>query len=250
MINKQDIVLLMTGSVRPANMPNTVLVNSNRRLNQYVSAIQFYIKETPYRIVFVENTNTDLSHFFDEDRDRCEFITFNGNNFDVKLGKGYGEGLIIKEAFQNSIFFNERSYVIKISGRYILSNFNEMADKSFRKKSFNSNYILCNINPYSRGGHKYASSVMFGANVNFYKKYFLSSLKRIDESNGVWFEHVLYESIHDAIQQHYKLWNFPIPIIKEVESGSTGQNFKHPSLLIKFAYWVKYIMYKFRLFRI
>lgn len=91
---------------------------------------------------------------------------------------------------------------------------------------------------------------MFGANVNFYKKYFLSSLKRIDESNGVWFEHVLYESIHDAIQQHYKLWNFPIPIIKEVESGSTGQNFKHPSLLIKFAYWVKYIMYKFRLFRI
>ena len=92
----------MTGCVNPGKMPHTVLVDKDRREKQYISAIHFYLNNTPFKIVFVENTGTDLSSFFKESiaEYRCEFITFYGNYFDEKFGKGYGEGIILKEAFE------------------------------------------------------------------------------------------------------------------------------------------------------
>lgn len=252
MISSSEIILLMTGCVNPGIMPNTALTDCSKRFQQYVSAIQFYLSYTPYKIVFVENTSTDLSTCFPKsvNNGRCEFITFEGNDFDHELGKGYGEGIILKEAFDKSKFLNRNAYVLKLSGRYIISNIKDFLQRSLKTKKFANNDIICNINPWKRGGRRYACSVIFGADYDFYKSYLLPCLEKIDESKKIWFEHILYDSIRFAIEQDYRLYNFPIPIIKEVESGSSGAVFKHPNKLVYFAYRIKFLCYKLNLIRL
>lgn len=57
-----NICLLLTGCIRP-NITNDVLVISDieTRKRQYEEAINWYLKNTPYNIVFCENSGTDIS---------------------------------------------------------------------------------------------------------------------------------------------------------------------------------------------
>ena len=59
------VVLLLTGCVKP-NVTNDVLTVTNveTRARQYVEAIRWYLENTPFRIVFCENSGTDLSSEF------------------------------------------------------------------------------------------------------------------------------------------------------------------------------------------
>lgn len=56
-----QVVLLLTGCVQP-NIKNDVLAikDVETRKNQYLEAIDWYIKNTPYKIVFCENSGYDL----------------------------------------------------------------------------------------------------------------------------------------------------------------------------------------------
>lgn len=59
-----SIVLFLTACVNPENMSKTVLINPQVRLSQYINAIRFYIDNTRFKILLVENTNFDLTPFF------------------------------------------------------------------------------------------------------------------------------------------------------------------------------------------
>lgn len=119
-----NLTLLLTACVNPGSMPNNMLTNTSVRESQYIDALRFYLEKSPHKIVFAENSNSDFSEYFSDyiDSGRLEYITFQGNDFDLALGKGYGEGQIIKYAFEHSKLLNEANNIMKITGRLQLFN--------------------------------------------------------------------------------------------------------------------------------
>ncbi|RYZ23735.1 MAG: hypothetical protein EOO10_20840 [Chitinophagaceae bacterium] len=66
-------------------------------------------------MLFVENSGADVSPLFQEEinNGRLEVITFIGNNYDRKLGKGYGEIRIIEKALNDSCFLKNADFFNK-----------------------------------------------------------------------------------------------------------------------------------------
>lgn len=95
--------ILLTGCVNPDGMARTKLQDIDIRRQQYLDAIRFYHDTTKYPIVFCENSMSDLSGYFPKrDKDRIEFLTFNGNDYNKERGKSLGEANIIEYALTTS----------------------------------------------------------------------------------------------------------------------------------------------------
>lgn len=125
---KENIVILLSACINPSGMPFTMLQDCNIRKNQYIKAINWYLVHTTFPIVFVENSGIYIGDSFNEyiESNRIEFITFNGNNYDKSLGKGYGEALIIEEAIEKSKLLSNCDNIVKITGRLIIKNIKKL----------------------------------------------------------------------------------------------------------------------------
>ena len=123
---KPRYVILLTACVNPGGMPFTVLTDTSERLRQYRDALNFYLRETTMPIVFCENTLCDISDDYKQyiETGRLEYITFDGNNFDKSRGKGYGEAIIMEEAFRKSAIIQPSDIIVKITGRLKVLNIN------------------------------------------------------------------------------------------------------------------------------
>ena len=211
-------VILLTACINPGGMSFTKLIEPNERMSQYINALKFYLTHTVIPIVFVENSKTDISYLF-ENEIRCkrlEMFTFQGEN-NLERGKGYGEAEIIEYAINNSTIINKDSSVIKITGRLIVNNISSLI-----------NQLLLGILPQSsvicvfNSDLTTADSRIIIAPCNFYKL-FLKNKNQINDSNMIFFEHIL----SNAIKKQKKYCYFPF--IKEPEiigvSGSTGTEY-------------------------
>ncbi len=111
--------ILLTATIDTNNCINTKRNNFEDRINDYYTNIKKILEETDFDIIFVENSYHDLSKIKEfENNKRIEIIQYNGNNFNRKLGKGYGEWDIINHAVENSYKIKNNDYLIKLTGRY------------------------------------------------------------------------------------------------------------------------------------
>lgn len=243
---KKDTLLLLTACVHPKGMAQTALQDGEKRLGQYIEAIRFYLVTYTFKILVVENTGVDLSpYFLDEIAcKRLECMTFFGNGFDRKLGKGYGEGLIINHAFLHSSFIKEHGYIIKVSGRHKILNLHciVLATEIFLNKN-NSDLIVSEVNTAT----KFARSDCFIASKSFYKKYLNEGLKKCNDSKNVWFENVLFECILESIQSGYQYLYLPFALEQKGISGTTGNKFRKTRLRRKLHFFGRMLLYKFKL---
>lgn len=199
-----DTVILMTATVCPNGMRYTVLQDPKIRKSQYLEAIEFYLRETEYDIVFCENTGANI---FDEIASpekytRLEYITFCGNDYDKERGKGYGEAEIIKYAICNSRRLVRADFVIKITGRVKILNLTEL-EKILSKNRKELLYTALELS-----SKDWAKSVCFLAP----KIWLLKSIeKRGDKLRDIEynFEKMLYRSIVETkdmkIYQYYPI---------------------------------------------
>ena len=74
-----EYILLLTACINPDGMPFTCLADVGVRKKQYIEALNFYLKNTTRKIVFVENSGTDISSSFKDFQHRIEFLCFDGN---------------------------------------------------------------------------------------------------------------------------------------------------------------------------
>lgn len=190
--NRKPVVLL-TGCVNPSGMTFTKLQNPEIRKRQYIDAIKFFLNHTDNLVVFVENSGVDLSNDFKgaSHQDRLELITFYGNDFNKALGKGYGEMIILKYAFENSDFIKKNSSVLKITGRYMLLNIKPIL-KSYDK-------YVCNVMVNLPRQLKYADSRIFIAEKSFFIKYLFPTAEMINDDAGYYFEHALNRAVLTSI---------------------------------------------------
>lgn len=205
-----DTVILLTGCINPNGMTFTHLTDANERQRQYIDAIHYYLKKTECKIIFCENSNTDINPFFENNSDRLEMLTFKGNQ-DKKRGKGYGEAEIIEYAFKESDWLKEDKIIIKITGRLIVNNIKHIVKSLKSKKEF----ITCIFH----SDLKFADSRIICATSSFYKEFY-NKKNMINDSCGVFFEHILSSTV---LESSIPFIPFPEePLITGI-SGSTGQ---------------------------
>lgn len=181
---KRRVVVLLTACVAPNGMAYTALQDPQIRKNQYLDAIDFYLRETRFNIVFCENSGVDLWDEISSDQKekRLEYITFNGNNYNKQYGKGYGEAIIIRHALQNSNFIRSANYIIKITGRIKVLNINDIivsipqlpTERPVAKMDFSSDVgrissvcFLASKSWLLQVMEKYSDSIRDDGNINF-----------------------------------------------------------------------------------
>lgn len=138
-------ILLLTGSLRPNNVPYLTLTDPAIRINHYISAIRYYIFSSSFnKIVFVDNTgdSADLDFLINEassNNKKLEVLSFTGNKYRVEhQGKGFGECENIEYALKESSLIESDDLVVKITGRYEVLNINSIYGKINQKlPSFN-----------------------------------------------------------------------------------------------------------------
>ncbi len=227
-------VILLTGCINPNGMPFTQLTNTSERQKQYVDAIHYYLRNTECKIVFCENSNTDISPLFNNKQERLEILTFSGNQ-NKRLGKGYGEAEIIEYALQHSSFIQDDSIIIKITGRLIICNIHQIIKSQTSKQDFMTCLLHSDL--------KFADSRIFSGTVPFYKE-FLTNKDKLNDEKGVFFEHVLASTVLESPLRF-------IPFIQEPHitgiSGTTGELYqestpnKKKMVLYKGYSWIQLI---------
>lgn len=211
------MIILLTGCINPKGMALTTLSNQEERKAQYIKAIQYYLTNTSFKIVFSENSGTDISNLFQDDIEsgRMEYLSFLGNQ-NKKRGKGYGECEIIDYALDNSklIHFSKDQRIAKITGRLIIKNIKGIL--RLHNLLFSKQTVFCSIN----SDLSFPDSRLIVAPVSFYRV-FLNSKELINDSNGYYFEHALCDTLKKENDYSYSPFLF-MPCIEGV-SGSTGE---------------------------
>ena len=113
-------------------------VDKNERLQTYLKAVLRWLKETNFNIVLVENSGHNYDELNAEKelyKDRFEVITFNENEIEEanylkgNNSKGASEIFSINYAFNNSRIAKESNFIIKITARYFLVEFEDYLKK-------------------------------------------------------------------------------------------------------------------------
>jgi len=193
----------------------TKLQNSDHRKKQYIKALDWYIKNTKFNIIFTENSNCDFSNMYKKyiEENRLEYLTYNGNDYDKSLGKGFGEANIIKYAINNSKLICDDDCIIKITGRVKVLNISKLIN-------INAKEIQCN-----RNNNKYIESTIFSFPIQFFKKYFIKNINLINDSKSFYFEHALYKSVNE--QNEFKKSEFKMNPKIDGFRGTTGRKYSN-----------------------
>lgn len=232
------MIILLTGCIEPNGMVQTTLKDKEVRKEQYINALNFYLQKTGYSVVFVDNSNSDISYLFKTyiQSGRLEYLSFCGNQRKDR-GKGYGECEIIQYALDHSniIKTSKDKRIAKITGRLVVKNINSVI--SLHSVLFNHKTVFFSIN----SDLSFSDSRLIIAPTIFYTK-FLTSKEDIDDSKGYFFEHALI----DTFRKYHDLSYSPFYIMPRIEgmSGSTGEVYSNEANT--YSFYMKYVKYSIR----
>jgi len=230
-------ILLLTGAIdlRKYNVPFTSLVDFDIRIRQYLHSIEYAIDNysTIDKIVFCENTcyNYDFSILSKKAQSKgkeFEFLTFQGNYDKIqKLGKGYGEGEIIKHALEHSRLLGTESSFYKLTGRLIVKNMDLLI-----KTTHSGNALIFKQKEISDRPANYFETYFYKVEIALYKRYLIEAYHFCNDNEHKHLEHVFYDELSAL-----PLRSFKLPPLISGMLGSTGElydtNFKK-SLIEKF----------------
>lgn len=226
----KKVAILLTGTVKPDNMTHTKIQDAEIRMNQYIDSIRFWLRTAKLPVIFVENSDTNLSQSFKQEiaKGSLEVLSFDGNNFDKRLGKGYGELNCLEYALANSKFYDDADFIFKITGRYKVLNF----------INFFKNYTLTpdiDLIVDFKWNLSFCDSRFFGFVPSFINDFLLDYRSIINDSNGIFFEHILAKASLTAIANGY---NFkPLVTLPRIEGYSASSGVKYNS---NYLHWLRY----------
>ena len=130
------LAIILTGTVEPAVKGGHFTAGD--RFKMYSDTLDFYAKEIgrKYPIVFVENSNADLSKWDERFKNSLDLTVMqfrpdgeDFDGFDNSMGKGYNEYLMIKKGvlrFKDNPSLKDVTHFLKITGRYPMINVNKI----------------------------------------------------------------------------------------------------------------------------
>lgn len=183
-----SMVLLLTATIHPLNIKSSKGRNNHFvREEDYFLAVKFYLSRG-YKVIFVENSNTRSERILNLQTSdlRLEYHAFMSEL--SHKGKSWGEIEIINFALNNSEFLNEVEYIIKISGRYIIKNIDQLLNPTCQVEK------EVYINPTRN--FRWADSRLMIMKKTFYTNYLLKTVHRfLNEDKKVYMENVFIKSV-------------------------------------------------------
>lgn len=221
--NSDDLVLLITGCIDAVtDQPYHAIKDCQERLKQYVDSILFYINDTNFvNIVFCDNSNyrySDLDMLVSaatQKGKKLEWLTFSGNsNVVKKLGKGFGEDEILQYAINNSRLLSRAKSFIKITGRIIIRNI----DNVFSEIRYGQNYFNREI----AMGRKFVCTRYYCCDKEYFQRFLLNCYKGKNEYADI-------ESLYFNILNGEYRNTFEYPLF-EGKAGATGKDLENISI--------------------
>ena len=188
-------ILLLTGTIAPATgMAYTALTDPQVRLQQYLRAIRYYLSATRLKIVFVENSGTDITAWFKKEIDsgRLEIYSYTETPDSIALGKGMGETNIISFAITHSPAIRDADQIIKITGRHVVKNIGKFTDETLLARA-----DVIAMADLEKG---FTLSAFFIFRPSFFRERFMAYATNINDHKGYYFEHALTHAIYDLIR--------------------------------------------------
>lgn len=181
----RDVTIILTGTIEP-NVDFVARANIDQRIEDYRKCISFYLQNTSHPIVFAENSgfNPKSSEAFDSllDLDRFTWESIMPHA-DLSKGKGFQEFYTIDQLVERGLC---SEYFVKITGRYLVRN---------------AVPLIAKMNaPFHIDLHqkmKVAITGFFGVNTQFYRTHLFGKYAEVNDAEGRFIEHVVYETIHN-----------------------------------------------------
>ncbi len=237
----KETCLILTATIDPDGMDQLVITNPEIRLRQYREAFRlFLLDEAVNRIVFCENSGHDLKELRQAASSHSrpgleiEFLSFKSPKFPRRLGKGYGEMLILTTAFKRSRLIRSSEWFVKCTGRLHVRNFERFV-QFFAKQDRPdvSSDLSANL--------AFADSRFF-----FFKRPFFQKLSGyqnwLDDSRGQFFEHALARTVHQEIATGGR-WE-PLPWLPRIKGFSATKGGVYKSNA--FSYWPREMRYQIK----
>jgi len=205
-----DFCVLLTCTIDVRGVAFMERASIDDRFDDYVQAFQLWLDSpNAQNIIFVENSGYDLRVFREmaaaAHNKSVEFVSFDGQNFDRDLGKGYGEMIALKQVLSDSNLLKSIGKFIKVNGRYYVPQLNEVSQLWDSETE-----VICDFTK----NLTWSDSRVFGGSRSFLETYLLPELALVNDTGGRYFEHALAFAAHSAMAAGggWKLCP-PVPIV-------------------------------------
>lgn len=207
---KDNFAIVLTSTIVPNSIKTKYIDPSKRRL-EYLKAIEYY--KNYGDIFFLENS----SYQIEKDKDFYQYKNVYIRKFPTsqhyEKGKGYQEFEMLDNWIKSEK--NLPEHWIKITGRYIITNFNHIYNDILTS----NNELIIEQNSKK----KWAHTNLFYISTEYYKNNFLGIFENCDDSSGKYIEHI----IHDKIQGFSCCRVFKTLPLFEGINASTGIVFRY-----------------------
>ncbi len=221
-VNQHKRALLITGTIVP-NSNFVVHTNVQERRDEYYASLIFYADNFEEDdVFFLENSSYDFSADAEFQQlltdKKITLLKFSVSD-KYNLGKGYQEFEMLDAAIDK--LYDKYTSFIKITGRYKVLNLKELTD-----------YTCYGLVADFHKKLKVTQTNVFYVSRIFYNNYLKNLYLKVDDSNGVYIEKIVYEKVHtQELKKEIKL--FPKnPIITGI-SGSYGGTLNRNKLKMK-----------------
>ncbi len=225
-MQKIDFCLILTATINPGEIPDLVRKDVGIRLADYKKSFEFWIKKPNIKkIIFIENSNYDLSYFhnlakkYNSNGKQIEILSNNLNsNFDKNLGKGFGQYLCLKEVFDTSSIAKNTNYFIDVTGRHCITNF----DNILNDINLNKSDIYVNLSD----NLKFSDTNIYGGSKSFFLDYLIPETNKTNDSEGKIFENCVAKAVLKAVADDYTISKTPIYPVIDGYIGTNGKKYK------------------------
>jgi hypothetical protein len=225
-MRKKNPPILLTSSVI-AYDTGVALSNMNDRIKFAIESISEWLKIDPeFHIVLCDGSNFDFSKIIKQKfaSSNIECIFFENNQKKVKeLGRGYGEGEIVKYSIYNSNKIIESRCFSKCSSKLWVDNYKEIIE--FWNGKFLCKGVFDNVfSPFRKTHLSYIDTRFYISSCEFYEANFLNSHERVNSKTGYSLEDSFLKTIE--MQNLKNILTTIQPIIKGT-GGGTGVEYKN-----------------------
>lgn len=253
------LAILLTATVKVQVVGGNFSVKE--RAVMYSSALRYYANKIgkKYPIVFLENSDYDLSELKKEFNDKLdiEWIQLRPNEklpFNPQKGKSFNEYLMIKEGVLRSKKLKECTHFLKITRRYAMVNILTIT-REIEKRANNKVFMgdIKDTRLYEMIGSKnyghWGDSRFWVCQVEYYKSQMLDCyLEMNDCVDGKWAEHYLLNMARRYKQDKRFIFRFRNQVLFNGITGmrtskdlATGK-FRQDSFSIKIKCQIRHLM--------
>lgn len=223
----EGITVLLTATIDPGGMPHTRRSDPAVRLQDYLAALEWWIRcEGVRKVMFCENSGYDLTPLIElaarAEHRRCAvaFLSFHGNAYPGNLGKGYGEVNILKRAVEALGLGAADEGFLKVTGRYTVANIGDVLDGVHRS---GDREMFCN-----RYKGAFADTRVMFLRAAFLTRYVFPRQAEVRDAAGHCLEHVIADALQQARAEGVAWTRFSVRPIVQGISGTKNKPYAKP----------------------